>query len=133
MPADASVRSTQKVLHLGAVIESYPKPVAELIVSDGEMMLSRSSGRRLLHDQLTVLPAAMRWLRRVSVGVEEPPEDRRRRSRRDHLNVVDHEHSVSRELLGVRPHLPVVLQHDLTTDVQLEDDHRPRRCRRGPR
>src|SRR6476619_341622 len=97
------------------------------------MMLGHTSWRLFLHDQLVVLPAAMRRLRRVSKGVEEPPQDWRRRSRRDHISVVDHEHAVSGELLGISPHLPVVLQDYLTTDIQLENDHRSRRCCRSPR
>ena len=46
---------------------------------------------------------------------------------------VDHEHPVSAELCTVGPHLPVVLHDNLITDIQFEDDHRPRRGCRGPR
>ena len=46
---------------------------------------------------------------------------------------VDHEHPVSAELCTVGPHLPVVLHDNLITDIQFEDDHRPRRGCRGRR
>jgi hypothetical protein len=127
MPADASVGSAQKILQLGGLAKRYANPVVELSVDDCETMLGQSSSRDLLQDQLAVVPAAIRRLWRIAIGVEEPPEDRYFGSLRSPLGLVDHEHAMSRKFCVIGSDLPVVLQHDLITNIELEDDHRSRR------
>jgi len=132
VPTETSVCPAQKVLQLGGLVRAYANPVAELPVGDPETMLGDSPWRDLLQDQFAVVPAAVRRLRRIAIGVEEPPEDGLRLSRKDPTGSVDHEHSMPRELHLISYHLPLVLQHDLINDIELEDDHGPRRSRRSP-
>ena len=113
MSAEASVRPAQKVLQLGGFAESYPNPVVELPVDDRETMLRDAPRRDLLQDQFGVVPGAVRWLRWIAQGVEEPPKYGLLSSWGSHSGPVDHEHAVARELCLVSHHLPVVLHHDL--------------------
>lgn len=110
----------------------YANPVAELPVDDRETMFGDSPWSDLLQDQFAVVPAAVRWPRRIALRVEEPPKDGLVLGSRSPARPVDHEHSVSRELRLVSSHLPVILHHDLVNDIELEDDHGPRGGRRSP-
>jgi hypothetical protein len=126
VPADASVGSAQKIFQLVGFAQSYANPVAELSVDNCETMLGDSPWRDFLQDQLVMVPAAARRLRRIALRVEKPPKDGHLRRWRSHISLVDHEHAMPGELSVISSHLPVVLHYNLITDIELEDDHRSR-------
>jgi hypothetical protein len=129
---ETPIRSPQQLFWLSGIVQVHANQIAQLFVGDSETMLGDSSSHRPVHDQLAVLPRAMCWLRRITLGVEEPSQNRRpwRSSRR--VGPIDHEHAVAGELRTVGTHLPVVLHDDLITDIELEDDHRSCCSRRTP-
>ena len=133
VPAETSICSAQKIFQLCIVVELYANPIGQLPVGYCETMLGYPTRRGFVHDQLVASPAAMSWLRWISNRVEEPPEDRRMGTGRRQVITVDHEDPVSAKLCTVGPHLPVVLHDNPITDIQFEDDHRPRRGCRSPR
>jgi hypothetical protein len=67
VPADASVGSAQETFQLAGFAKSYANPVAELSVDNCETMLGDSPWRGFLQDQLVMVPAAARRLRRIAL------------------------------------------------------------------